>query len=67
MLVFMPEISGWKDRAHFVSVVVVLLTFMLQVHAHFIPDAAIKMGVANTSFWERISSTFKSSAIGIGA
>jgi hypothetical protein len=65
MLVFMQEISGWKNCAFSVSVVVVLLTFMLWVHAHFLLDAAIKMEAANTSFWERISSTSRSFAIGI--
>ncbi|PTR10191.1 hypothetical protein C8R32_102281 [Nitrosospira sp. Nsp5] len=40
---------------------------MFWVHAHFIPNASIQMKVENPSFWDKISLTFNSLVIGIGA
>ena len=65
MLIVMPDIDNWKDRALLVIVVFTLLACMYQVHARFIPNASVQMGVSNPGFWEKMSLTVKSWAVAI--
>lgn len=65
MLIVMPDIDNWKDRTWFVMIVFILLACMYQVHARFIPNASVQMGVLNPSFWEKLSLTVKSWAVAI--
>ncbi len=60
MLVVIPDIDSWKDRTLFVGAIFVLLTIMLMLHARFIPNASIQLGVTNPSFLERMWPTFVS-------
>jgi len=54
MLVVMPSIATWQNRAVFAAVVFILLTFMLWLHARFIPNASIKMTAAKPTWFSRV-------------
>ncbi len=64
MLVVMPSISTWQHRGIFAIAVFALLTFMLWLHARFIPNASIKMTEAKPTW---ISRTWPSLISWIGA
>lgn len=67
MLVVMPSINAWTDRAVFAVAVFVLLTAMLWLHARFIPNASIRMGVATPTFLGRIWPTLLSWFVAMSA
>lgn len=53
MLVVMPSIGGWLERALFAVAVFSLLAALLWLHANFIPNATVRMGIARPSFFVR--------------
>ena len=67
MLVVMPSINAWTDRALFAVAVFILLTAMLWSHAHFIPNASVRMGVARPTFLGRIWPTLLSWIVALSA
>ena len=60
MLVLMPSISKWTERAIFAIAVFALLTALLWLHAKFIPNATVRMEVERPSFLARIWPTLLS-------
>jgi len=60
MLVVMPSIKAWMDRASFAVAVFILLTGMLWFHAKFIPNASVRMGVVKSAFLGGIGPTLLS-------
>lgn len=67
MLVVMPSINAWTDRVVFAVVVFVLLTAMLWLHAQYIPNASIRMGVETPTFLGRIWPTLLSWLVAVSA
>lgn len=65
MLVVMPSIVGWVNRAVFATVVFALLTALLWLHARYIPNAAIEMGNARPTRLARILPTMWSWFLGV--
>jgi hypothetical protein len=53
MLVVMPSITTLQNRVVFAIAVFALLTFMLWLHARFIPNASIKMSIAQPTWLAR--------------
>jgi hypothetical protein len=54
MLVAMPSIASWKDRAIFALTVFVLLNLLLLIHGKFIPNTKIYLSQENPSFITRV-------------
>jgi hypothetical protein len=67
MLVVMPSINAWINRALFAVSVFILLTAMLWLHARFIPNASIRMGIAKPTFLGRIWPTLLSWLVAVSA
>lgn len=53
MLIVLPEIVKWKERAIFVVAVFFLLIFLLYIHNKFIPNTAIYLQQSKPSFLKR--------------
>lgn len=53
MLVAMPSITKWTERAIFAVAVFTLLASLLWLHAKFIPNATVQMEVVRPSFFAR--------------
>lgn len=53
MLVVMPSIAKWTERALFAVAVFALLAALLWLHAKFIPNATVRMEVERPSFLAR--------------
>lgn len=53
MLVAMPEINGWKNRAIFAVTVFILLNLLLVMHSKFIPNTKIYLSQKEPSFIKR--------------
>lgn len=60
MLVVMPSITKWAERAMFAVTVFVLLAALLWMHAKFIPNATVRMEVERPSFIARVWPTLLS-------
>jgi hypothetical protein len=60
MLVVMPSISSWINRALFALAVFVLLTALLWLHARFIPNASIQLADSKPTLLARIWPTLLS-------
>lgn len=53
MLVAMPSIGGWIERALFTLAVFTLLAALLWLHANFIPNATVRLEIERPSFFVR--------------
>lgn len=53
MLIAIPEIGKWYERAVFIAVVFALLNILLFIHSKFIPNTAIYLQKVKPSFIER--------------
>jgi hypothetical protein len=53
MLIAIPEITKWYERATFIGVVFVLLNILLMIHNKFIPNTAIYLQKIKPSFVQR--------------
>lgn len=53
MLIIMPSVAKWIDRAMFAVAVFFLLSIMLWLHARFIPNAMIQLSTVQPSFLAR--------------
>lgn len=60
MLVVMPSITKWTERALFAVAVFALLAALLWLHAKFIPNATVQMEVERPSFFTRVWPTLLS-------
>jgi len=60
MLVVMPGITKWTERALFAVAVFALLAGLLWLHAKFIPNATVRMEVERPSSFARVWPTFLS-------
>ncbi|EGR2509531.1 hypothetical protein DYC15_17785, partial [Vibrio cholerae] len=53
MLIVIPEIERWYERALFIGVAFALLNFLLLIHNKFIPNTAVYLQKIKPSFFER--------------
>jgi hypothetical protein len=53
MLIAIPEIAKWYERAAFIGVVFVLLNILLMIHNKFIPNTAVYLQKIKPSFVQR--------------
>jgi len=60
MLVVMPSITKWTERALFAVAVFALLAMLLWLHAKFIPNATLQMEVERPSSFARVWPTLLS-------
>jgi len=54
MLIVIPEIEKWYERALFIGVVFLLLGFLLVIHGKFIPNTAVYLQKTKPSFLVRV-------------
>ncbi len=54
MLIVMPSIETWENRAIFTGVVIVILNILLLMHARFVPNATIKLIDTTPTIFDRL-------------
>jgi hypothetical protein len=54
MLIIMPGLASWQQRAFFALGVIILLALLFTLHVRLIPNTLIILGGAKPTFWSRM-------------